>query len=384
MPRKMLFFVSLLLGIVALLIYQSRQTEPIYHTQSYVFGTLVDVTIYGETEARAIEVSNEIVQDFQRLHQTLHAWKTNKASTNASTEKPDAIDTQHMHTSESTSLVAINASFAAGANEVSISNEMAFILQDVQRLSTQSQGLFNPAIGHLIAAWGFQRDTFTPVVAKPEAIASLRKAQPQMANIDINQINKTVLSRNSAVKLDLGGYAKGYALDLAFNHLKKANVQHALINIGGNIIALGQHGKKPWRVGIQHPRQPNAIATVMLPSGWAIGTSGDYQRYFMRDGVRYCHIINPSTGYPVQHTQAVTVLVPPQPVHKSQAGVLSDVASKPIFIAEVNQKPDLAEAMQVRDYMIIDAKGNISVSPTLAKKLNWLNPNEAFTILSSH
>ena len=84
-----------------------------------------------------------------------------------------------------------------------------------------------------------------------------------------------------------------------------------LINIGGNIIALGQHGNKPWRVGIQHPRLPTAIATLDLPDGWAIGTSGDYQRYFMLNGNRYCHIIDPRTGYPSQHTQEVTVLVPP-------------------------------------------------------------------------
>ena len=167
-----------------------------------------------------------------------------------------------------------------------------------------------PVLAGLIETWGFHHDEFKPIKIDENKIKNLVQSNPQMTDIVIE--NSKVFSKNPAVQLDFGGYAKGYALDMALKYLRKQGVKNALVNIGGNIIALGKHGEKPWRVGIQHPRKPNAIATLDLESGWAIGTSGDYQRYFELDGKRYCHIIDPATGYPVQDMQAVTVLIPPQ------------------------------------------------------------------------
>ena len=152
-----------------------------------------------------------------------------------------------------------------------------------------------------------------------------------------------------------------------------------MVNIGGNIIALGQHGNKPWRVGIQHPRLPTAIATLDLPDGWAIGTSGDYQRYFMLDGKRYCHIIDPRTGYPSQQSQEVTVLVPPQPENQTQAGVLSDVVSKPIFIESPENRTKAAQAFGIENFMVIDNESHIFVSKQMAQKLNWIDAGVKFS-----
>lgn len=142
------------------------------------------------------------------------------------------------------------------------------------------------------------------------------------------------------------------------------------MNIGGNIIALGQRGNRPWQVGIQHPRQPGSLAMLSLQDGWAIGTSGDYQRYFERDGKRYCHIIDPRTGAPAQGTQSVTVLIPPA----EHAGVLSDVASKPIFIASasVQDRLDAARRMQIQNFLVVDAQGQVIVSEPMNKRLHWL------------
>jgi thiamine biosynthesis lipoprotein len=246
---------------------------------------------------------------------------------------------------------------------------------DATQLSVKSNGLFNPAIGHLISTWGFQRDEFGAVIVDDTKIQTLVSANPRMTDIVIN--GDMAYSTNKAVKLDLGGYAKGYALDKAATYLRQRHVKNALINIGGNIIAIGQHGDTPWHVGIQHPRIPMAIATIDLPDGWAIGTSGDYQRYFMLNGKRYCHIIDPRTGYPVQHTQAVTVLVPPQ----SNAGVLSDVASKPIFIEQPENRSKAAQAFGITDFMVIDDQSTVFVSKAMSKKLNWVAPNVKATTL---
>lgn len=332
----------LLLVIYFLFLAACSPKEPLYNTQSYVFGTLIDITIYGETEATSQAISNEIILNFQQLHQRLHAWRPSQ-------------------------LKSLNTAFAQGTTPVSIAPDIARMISDSTTLSIKSNGAFNPSIGGLIEAWGFHRDAFEPVPIDKEKIKGLLEAKPQMT--DIVMSNDEVFSNNPKVQLDFGGYAKGYALDSALTYLREQGVKNALVNIGGNIIALGKHGDKPWRVGIQHPRKPSAIATLDLENGWAIGTSGDYQRYFESGGKRYCHIIDPATGYPAEGVQAVTVLIAPQ----SNAGVLSDVASKPIFIAKSNQRIEAAHAMQVENFLVIESQKKIYISGGMAKRLTWLD-----------
>lgn len=353
MPLRTRLSTTLIALALTLSFLTSCFKEPLYHSQSYVFGTLVDISIYGETDARAAGLASHITHTFQGLNDRLHAWKP-------------------ISSTQLSELGELNAAFAAGKS-VAISAELAAIVADARALSKQSNGRFNPAIGQLIGAWGFQHDEFQPVLVDAAQIQALVKAAPSMSDIVIAK--RRAYSRNPAVKLDLGGYAKGYALDIAADYLRSKGVKNALINIGGNIIALGQHGDKPWRVGIQHPRKPDAIASLDLHDGWAIGTSGDYQRFFLLNGKRYCHIIDPSSGYPVQHTQAVTVLIPPG----KSAGVLSDVASKPIFIASPADKAQAASSMSVTHYMVIDAASNIVVSKALAQQLHWTSGDVRFT-----
>jgi len=334
--------------------------EPLYHSQSYVFGTLVDVTIYGENNDRANYLANHVFQEFQNLHNRLHAWKP----------------VSENHLSE---IGQLNAAFAAGKTPIAISPDLAKMLLEISKLSEKSDNLFNPSIGKLIAAWGFQRDELTPVHIDATQIHTLVQANPRM--MDMVVTDNSAYSNNQALKLDLGGYAKGYALDIAATYLRQQGVKNALINIGGNVIALGKHGDKPWRVGIQHPRKPVAMATLELGDGWAIGTSGDYQRYFMINGQRYCHIIDPRTGYPSQHMQSVTVLVPPQATNQSQAGVLSDVVTKPIFIAGAAQSSRMAQAFGIEDYMLVDDQSHIMLSKTMARKIHWSDASVQYTTL---
>ncbi|MDZ4097633.1 MAG: FAD:protein FMN transferase, partial [Methylophilaceae bacterium] len=219
---------------------------------------------------------------------------------------------------------------------------------------------------------GFQGDSFNPVAIDQTTIKKLVSDNPQMTDISISRDDSgiSVMSRNPAVKLDLGGYAKGYALDRAMAYLQSQGVKHALINIGGNVIALGKHGERNWRVGVRHPRDAGAIAALDLEDGWAVGTSGDYQRYFELDGMRYCHVLDPRTGYPAQHTLSATVLIPPG----ASSGTLSDVASKPIFIAAPEQRSAMAAQMNITHYLVIDDEGHVEISPEMKKRTQW-NPN---------
>lgn len=324
--------------LLLLLLLSACGKEPLYHEQAYVFGTLVDVSIYGLEEADARQATRVVLQEFQRMNDQFHAWQPSELS-------------------------RLNAAFARGAR-VPVSPELAAMLADATRYSVQSGGLFNPAIGSLIRRWGFQSDTFKAQLPDAAAVAALVTANPQMTDVVLAQ--GEAWSRNPAVQIDLGGYAKGYALDRAAALLRERGVHHALINIGGNILALGQHGGRPWRVGIQHPRQPGPLATLELHDGEAIGTSGDYQRYFEFGGKRYCHLIDPRTGQPQQSVQAVTVLT-----RGAQAGVASDVLSKPLFLAGTAAWASVAKQMQVSEAMLIDDRGRIHLTAALQKRLEF-------------
>ncbi len=327
-----------LLIVVAVLLAACSREAPTYQEQAYVFGTQVEVSVYGEDEAKARRGVAAVMQEFQRLHTLLHAWQ------------PSALS-------------ELNAAFAHNQRR-EISPELEFILRDATWLSAQSGGLFNPAIGGLIQAWGFQADDFKGPVPDARKIAALVKANPQMSDVVFD--GRRAGSRNNAVRIDLGGYAKGYALDRAADLLKQQGIRNALINIGGNVLALGAHGDRAWRVGIQHPRKPGPIATLELHDGEAIGTSGDYQRYFEAGGIRYCHLIDPRTGVPAQGVQAATVLT-----RGTHAGVLSDAASKPLFISGGARWRAAAAAMSVEEALLIDSSGVVHISAGLGKRLEF-------------
>ncbi len=334
--------------LAALLSLSGCGKAPVYQQQGYVFGTLVEISIAGETEARAKQFTAQIFQDFDRLHHSLHAWKPGTLS-------------------------RMNGIFEQSPSKAAIGPGMLPIIQDVTRYAEASQGLFNPAIGKLIKLWGFQSDEFIPVRPDAQTIEHLVQANPKMTDIVIEGIE--FYSKNPDVKVDLGGYAKGYALDMAAEYLRSQGVKSALINIGGNIMAIGRLDNRPWHVGIQHPRKPGPIATIDLLDGEAIGTSGDYQRYFMLDGKRYCHLIDPRTGYPAQGVQSVTVITHPGP----RAGALSDTASKPIFISGVQHWQQAAANMGVQDVMLIDEQGMVYLTPQMQQRLVFVDKNQPVT-----
>jgi thiamine biosynthesis lipoprotein len=273
------------------------------------------------------------------MHRTYHAWQPSELST-------------------------LNAAIAAGRT-LAVSAEMAALIADAQRISRLGDGLFDPGIGKLIGLWGFQSDEFKAVLPDSKALAAWRAAHPGIADLQLDGLR--VSSRNRAVALDFGGYLKGVALDRATAILKAHGVENALINIGGNVMALGSKNGTPWRVGIQHPRRAGPLATLELRDGEAIGTSGDYQRYFELDGKRYCHLLDPRLGEPVMHTQALTILISP----RANAGTLSDAASKPLFIAGAGW-PELARKLAVDQVLRVDAEGRVHVSEALNSRLEFV------------
>jgi len=338
-----------LLTLLCALLIAGCGKVPLQEQQAYVFGTRVEVIVVSAAPEQGRQAIAAVLREFDRLHRAYHAWQESE-------------------------LTALNAAIAAG-KPLAVSPELADLVRDAQAISLQGDYLFDPGIGRLIALWGFQADEFAAVLPDPEALAAWRKSKPSMADIRIQ--GNVVSSHNRQVALDFGGYLKGVALDRAAAILRDQGIHNALINIGGNVMALGSKEGRKWKVGIQHPRQPGPMATVSLDDGEAIGTSGDYQRFFELDGKRYAHLLDPRTGYPADHTQAVSVLIPAGP----HAGTSSDANSKPIFVAGPSGWRKMAERMETGMVLRVDADGSIQVTRALHERLDFLGKAPPMTIV---
>jgi thiamine biosynthesis lipoprotein len=311
--------------------------EAIHRIPGHVFGTTVEVAIYGEPEARANLLGARVLNEFDRLHHKFHAWQ------------PSA-------------LTALNDSIARGES-YQADAEMVSLLQTATQLAERSDNLFNPAIGHLIRLWGFQSSDITAQSPAPAQIKRWVDANPRMS--DLRYDGMQISSRNKAVMIDLGGYAKGYALDQAARILRDAGVKAALINVGGNVLAVGQPGDRPWKVGIRNPRGEGTVAAVELHDNEAMGTSGDYQRYFMKDGKRHPHIIDGRTGQTIDLVASVTIITS----GGLDAGLRSDGSSKPLFIAGPLHWRATAQRLGLDEVMLIDANRNVEMTPAMRERI---------------
>lgn len=337
-----------LIAVLAVFLAACGRT-PLQEQQAYVFGTRVEVLVVSEDPEQGRKAIAAVLREFDRLHRAYHAWQDSE-------------------------LTILNSAIFSGRPQ-QVSPELAEFVQEAQALSKQGDYLFDPGIGQLIKLWGFQADEFKAELPAQADIQAWLRSKPSIADIRID--GQTITSRNRNVALDFGGYLKGVALDRAAAILRAQGINNALINIGGNIMALGSKEGKKWRVGIQHPRQSGPLATVTLNDGEAIGTSGDYQRFFEVDGKRYAHLLDPRTGYPADHTQAVTVLIPPGP----RAGTLSDATSKPIFIAGPEQWREMARKMDIGLVLRVDRDNRIFVTEALRQRLEFVGNAPEMTVV---
>ncbi|XZG70094.1 FAD:protein FMN transferase [Chitinibacteraceae bacterium HSL-7] len=330
---KRLLVALLLIGILG------GCTRTPWHQESFVFGTRVELTLFAGSDEQAQEAANAVLARLDQLHQRWHAWQPSE-------------------------LTRANAALARG-QRIALQPDLAELLRQSARAEAASEHLFNPAIGQLIALWGFQSEEFATKPPPAEQVRALVARHPALS--DLVWHGDSVSSTNPALQIDLGGAAKGWALDEAAALLRQRGILNALVNIGGNVIALGNKNGEPWRVGLQDPRAPRALAVVSLQDGEAVGTSGDYQRYFMHDGQRYHHLLDPETGYPAGKSRAAIVLISARP----HAGLLSDIAGKPLFIAGAGKALALAKRLGVDQYLIIDASGRAHATRAMATRLDW-------------
>lgn len=197
----------------------------------------------------------------------------------------------------------INAAAGSGF-DVEIDAETSSLLDFAAQLHAHSGGLFDITSGVLRQAWNF----------RAAALPTSRKVHSLLSLIGWERVRRgehSVCLPLAGMELDFGGFGKEYAADRAAAILINEGFRHGWVNLGGDIRILGPRADgTPWRFGIQHPRvEGDTIANVELAGG-ALATSGDYERYFIHEGVRYCHVLDPRTGWPVRAWQSLSVALP--------------------------------------------------------------------------
>jgi len=341
----MLKLLSVLLLTTALSACSKKAEE--HHHSSLYFGTLIDITLYGVSAEKANAAFQQLDTDFALLHIMWSPW-------------------------EAGPLTRVNNLIKTGG-AFSVSPSILTLVEKSTPISANTDNLFNPAIGHLINLWQFHKyDSPNPQPPSDEAIQALLKQRPLLSDLKTDGIK--MRSENTAVSLNFGAYAKGYAIDLEMQVLKDMGINHAIINAGGDLKAIGSHGARPWHIAIQHPRKRTWLAQIDSQSEQSIFTSGDYERFYLYKNRRYHHILDPRTGYPAQGTQSVTVL-------HTDSG-LADAAATALFIAGPEHWMKIARKLKLKEVMFIDHSGSIFVTPEMHERLQFNSEIEATITLT--
>lgn len=224
-----------------------------------------------------------------------------RAAVEAAFAAMSALSDEMNHYDAASRVSALNR--AAGVSPVSISPALMTVLQQAQALSARTGGAFDVTIGAL-AGWRFDPDAPRAPSAE-ELRAGLAKVGYR--DLVLDTARGTAFLRRPGMRIDLGGIAKLYIVDAGLRVLRERGVARAMIDAGGDIAVFGGSAAQPWRVGIRHPRAPGLAAVVALRVGFVV-SSGDYERFFIKNGRRYHHILDPRTGFPTRGLQQVTVV----------------------------------------------------------------------------
>lgn len=341
MPLNRRDFLKLGLGACLLPAVGSARPAAVVRERMYVFGTLVEVEVHTTGGEAARDAARDAIaavsRDFIVQNREWHAWK------------PGALHD-------------LNLALAAGRTHKA-DPVLLPLLRDARTLSLASGGLFNPAIGRLVGQWGFH-DDLPPTGAPPDgaSLTAALRQPPSMGDLVIE--GDRVSSRNPHLQIDLGGYAKGVALDRALDRLAGLGFGNALVNLGGNLAISGRHGDRPWHIGVRHPQGEGALAAVEVEGRNAVVTSGTYERYREHAGRRYHHIIDPRTGQPAEHVASATVIHP----DASRA----DAAATALVVAGRADWVGVARDMGVDSVMLVDDAGRVQLTPDMAARVRFL------------
>ncbi len=276
-----------------------------------------------EQTATANQAIDEAIGEIQRIEQVMSEWQP------------------HSEVSQ------INS--AAGTGPVAISEELYRLLQMALQVSELSGGRFDITFRSAGKLWDF-RHQIIPTQAQIEAAITAidyHKVRLQQSTTSPTGYLAEITSANTS--MGLGAIAKGYAIDRAVQVIRRAGFQQFVVNAGGDLYASSVPGQPLWQVGIQHPRQREQLIARLPVANMAVATSGDYERYFIHNGQRYSHLINPATGYPANGCQSVTIM--------ASRGFWADALATAVFVMGPQEGMALVEQLDDVEAMVIDAAG---------------------------
>lgn len=308
-------------------------------------GTIVTVWFWTDREADAAKAANDMFAEIDRLDREMTSWKPGSDVSN------------------------IND--AAGEHPVKVSDETLAVLERALDISRRSGGVFDITVGGFRGLWKFDEDMDPAckaedpscVIPTPEQV-NARLPLINWHNIVLDPKAKTVFLRKKGMRITLGGIAKGYSVDKCVALLEKRGFTDFMVQAGGDMYIKGSKGDRPWMVGIRDPRGPRDAMFAVAPiRDHSFSTSGDYERGFVKDGVRYHHILVPQTGYPAHASRSVTV--------RATDAFTADAWSKVMFIDGWKKGLEVIKANHLKDFDVVwvDDQNQIHTTPGIEKDL---------------
>jgi thiamine biosynthesis lipoprotein len=297
-------------------------------------GTVIEITLIGDDEGAA---NKAVLQAFQEIKR---------------------IETLMSPRLDSSDVIQINRS--AGEGWVKVSSETMEVIKKAQEISELSEGSFDITVGPLTELWRRAREKEIPPSTKDV------KEKLDLVNfrdVSIHREEKVFLKKKG-MAIDLGGIAKGYAVDRTFELLRSLGYKNLIVNAGGDLRVGGTKNDQPWSIGIQDPRVSQKIMAKLLVSDAAVATSGDYEKFFMHQDKRYHHIFNPRDGFPTEGCQSVTVVC--------KDGITADALATAVFVLGPEKGYALCQRLEGVECLIVDKEGKIKFSPGLKGRISFV------------
>jgi thiamine biosynthesis lipoprotein len=301
--------------LVLTLAFSAQLKAEWYSENAGIMGTNIYAEVWAETPVQGELALRAVMAEMERINQLMSPY----------------IDTSE--------LSLINAK--AGQQPVVISDEMFELLDKSVNISELTKGAFDITFASVGYLYNYKKNQ------RPDeaTIASLLAAI-NYKYIKLNKPNKSVVFTHDKVKIDLGGIAKGHAVDNSISLLERMGIMHGLVTAGGDTRLIGDRRGKPWIVGIRDPRDEQKQAVVMPLQDSAMSTSGDYERYFEEDGKRYHHILSPKTGKSTYDVQSVSIIGP--------SSTYNDALSTAVFVMGLREGLGMINRIDGYDAVVMD------------------------------
>lgn len=291
-----------------------------------IMGTSIAVQLWTDNAATGDAAVRSVFDEMHRIDNLMSTWKD---------------DTELSH---------INANAASGA--IDISDELCDLIDRALRFSVVTNGAFDVTYASVGQLYDYRAGVRPDDASRSEALQGVGYRL-----VELDCVAGSIRYLHQGVRIDLGGIAKGYAVERAVASLRQMGIKHAIVSAGGDSRILGDRRGRPWTVGVRDPRQRGAIVTRIPVVDEAVSTSGDYERFFEADGERYHHILEPGTGQSAGKVRSVTIIGPD--------AITTDAMSTSVFVLGVVDGLKLVESRSDLEAIIIDADGKMHFSSGL-------------------